>query len=542
MRRLLAILALGLFLSVLIYPWSLLRPSDTLPDDNDTRLIAYIIGQVQNNLLTCRVESCNLYHTAFFAPYPNTLAYSDLFLTSAIVTLPFRLFTSSPVIIFNLAHLINSALTFVFAFLFFALITKSNSRGLLAALIFFLSGFHLTYLAHLQVYSLWAVFLALYSFHRRLYFLFFLAVTLQLLESIFPVYLIFFAVIFQLPRPSLKILFRYSLLFVPLWLLLLFPYLQLTRTFTEAIRPIRDAAHFSLGLDEIFTRYHSWTVVVLFLTTASAQSIVSLCELTQFKNARFPALAGNFWTSMQISRARRRRGIIGRQQRDVDESRSDSVVSQRIKTASDQLSWKIILSFSLIMSLGPVLKLFGRTIKIFGLPIPLPYTAFYYLFPGFQGFRTPSRFIVLAAIAASALIALKLPKKPLLCLLFISLLLFEARLPLRSFFVNPTPPPIYRQVAALPKTAVILELPILLWNQPGHEIESLRSLYSLEHHHRRLGGFSGFAPLAWIDLVQQINAFGLNQRNLARLRDLGITHVLENNRLFSLNNYAPIYP
>ena len=83
----------------------------------------------------------------------------------------------------------------------------------------------------------------------------------------------------------------------------------------------------------------------------------------------------------------------------------------------------------------------------------------------------------------------------------------------------------------LPQNTVILELPIKLWNMEGHEIESIRSLYSLEHGKRRVGGFSGFAPLAWIDLVEKINANGLNQENTNRLHSLGVTHVIENNIL-----------
>lgn len=482
MRRLLIIFTLGFSLSVLIYPSALRHPTNTLPDNNDTRLIAYIIGQVQNNLLHRQPPPAvaGLFHGTFFAPYENSLAYSDLFLTTAIISLPFRAFTSSPIIIFNLAYLINSTLTFVSAFLFFAYLTPSNHRGLLAAFLFFLSGYHLIYLPHLQVYSLWAVFLALYFFLRRFYFLFFLAVSLQMAESIFPVYLIFFtAAIFYFRQPiPLKTLAVRALPFVPLWIYLIFPYLSLHYSLPEATRPIRDAAHFSLGLEEVFTKYHSWTIILLLLL------------------------------SLKIKR-------------------------------SDLL---ILLATGLALSLGPVVKLFGHSVKILGLPVPLPYALFYYLFPGFQGLRTPSRFIVLALIAASAMIATRLPaiatklqaglpKKPLLYAVIISLLLFEAGLPRPGYAVDINPPKVYAEVKKLPPDSVILELPILLWNQPGHEIESVRSLYSLDHGRRRVGGYSDFAPLAWIDLVGQITTSGLNPEVVTRLRSLGVTHVVENNRL-----------
>ncbi len=470
MRRLLIIFFLGFFLSVFIYPSAVIHPATTLPDNNDTRLIAYIIGQVQNNLL----HRQPLFYGTFFAPYENSLTYSDLFLTTAILTLPFRALTSSPIIIFNLAYLINSSLTFAVAFLFFAYLTKSNRRGLLASLIFFLSGYHLIYLPHLQVYSLWAVFLALYFFLRRFYFLFFLAVTLQMAESLFPVYLIFFATaIFYFHQPiSLKTLFIRALPFVPIWIYLLFPYLSLHFSLPEATRPIRDAAHFSLGLEEVFTKYRSWTIIILLLLS--------------------------------------------------------------LRGPSPKRSDLLTLATGLILSLGPVVKLFGQTVKVFGLPLPLPYTLFYYFFPGFQGLRTPSRFIVLALIAASAIIATRLPRVALAkwgLPLLLSLLLLEAGLPRPGYAVDATPPPIYAEVKKLPANSVILELPIFLWTGPGHEIESVRSLYSLDHGHRRIGGYSGFAPLAWIDLVGQITTTGLDPAAIARLKSLGVTHLIENNRL-----------
>lgn len=68
----------------------------------------------------------------------------------------------------------------------------------------------------------------------------------------------------------------------------------------------------------------------------------------------------------------------------------------------------------------------------------------------------------------------------------------------------------------------------------GHEIESIRSLYSLEHGRRRVGGFSGFAPLSWIKLVENVNANGLDAQNINQLKTLGVTHIVENDRVFPL--------
>ena len=490
MRQFIVTTLLAFVVLFVICPSAFLHPSDTLPASNDTRLIAYIIGQVQNNLL----HSQPLYFGTFFAPYNNTLTFSEPFIVSAIVTLPARFVTNNPILIFNLAFIIGSILTFISLFIFLHYLLMDKLLALTTTIIFFLSGFHLTYLPHLQLFSLWPMLLAIYFFSRYLkesrpilIDLFFLMVTFQLAESFFPVYLIFFSILFlYLAKPvNLKNIFSRSLLFLPFWFLLLFPYLKLNATFPEAYRPIRDAAHFSLGLEEIFTSYHSFVFICIFV---------------------FSLLLKN-------------------------------------KKASSLTSHFLLLTFSLILSLGPVLKLFGHSVKILGLPIPLPYTLFYYLFPGFQGLRTPSRFIILAALAATIIIGLKLlpfyeklknSTKYFLLLTLTLILILESRLPLPGYPVDITQPSVYQEVKKLPNNAIILELPIKLWVDDNHEIESLRSLYSLVHRHRRLGGFSGFSPLAWIDLVNKINAHGLDQTNLDHLRSLGITHVVEGNKIYPL--------
>jgi hypothetical protein len=487
MKRALAIIFSALALVLVIYPSAFVYINDTLPDNNDTRLIAYVIGQVQDNLINHRP----LFFGRFFAPDANTLAYSDLFLTTSIITLPFRLFITSPIVIFNLAFIINSFLTFVVAYLLFSYLFKNHWIATITTLLFTLSGFHLHYYPHLQMFSLWLVLLSIYFFlrfqkeNRSLFLtLFFITVTAQIAESIFPSYLIFFAV-FALtlfsPQKNLQTVTLRSLPFIPLWLFLVFPYIRLQLTLPEATRPIRDAAHFSLGLEQVFTFFKSYTFISVFLIALFA----------------------------------------------------------KIKSKP----WWSILFFSLIMSFGPVVKILGQTVKILGVPIPLPYSLFYYLFPGFTGFRTPSRFIVLALLAATVIAGyallpyinkLKTKTKVVLTLALLSLLLLEADLPLKGFPVNINMHPVYQKVKALPENAIILELPIKLWNMPDHEIELVRALYSLEHQKRRVGGISGFATNSWVNLVEKINADGLSQENLNRLRSLGVTHVIEKNNLFPL--------
>ncbi len=129
---------------------------------------------------------------------------------------------------------------------------------------------------------------------------------------------------------------------------------------------------------------------------------------------------------------------------------------------------------------------------------------------------------------------LKNKTKIYVVLIVLTLLALENHLPLTGVPVNINPPTVYRSVQNLPDNAIILELPIKLWNMPDHQIESIRSLYSLQHKHKRLNGYSGFATLEWIKLVEDINAYGLSETITQKLKRRGVTHIINNNHLLEI--------
>lgn len=481
----LILLGLTLLLGISRYP-GFTQPEKILPDDNDSLLITYIVRQTQLNLLD---PDKARYWGSFFAPYRDTLRYSEPFTTTALLTLP--LTAGSPLKVYNLGLLIGLLLTSFWTYLLLVRLRVPRAVALVTTLAFNFSGVHWHYLAHLQMFNLWTLPAALYLFlfwretpsYEWLWGIW-LVLTLQLMESpflfyveIFTLGLMYASQPFKPSRQQLTLLLLGG--FVWLWLSL--PYWQLTREFVEAKRDIRDAAHNGLSLDEMFSKYHiQYLGMALFIGLAS----------------------------------------LGRKAR----------------------TWLRLMLAGIILSLGPVLKLSGQTVKLLSLPLPLPYAGLYYLVPGFQGFRTPSRWIVLATLAASVIIALWLGRfKSRATGIFIALVLLGLVLAETPLFpgvtVNPQPPPVYAQIRALPLDAVILELPVKLWTMPNHELESLRSLYSLEHQRRRFNGYSGFAPQAWIELVQLLDRDGLTPALAERLHGLGVTHVVADNRLLSLTAF-----
>lgn len=503
-RSVFLLVLITLTLCLALLPSLLLHPGNFLPDQNDSLQITYNLNQIQDNLL----HRQPLFYGLFFSPFKNTLTYNDSQLISATLTLPLRLLPHlSPLIIYNsILILLGFVATALTTFILINHLTQERFLAFLGALLFTFSGYHLKFLPHLNVFNLIFLPLSLFYFHQftqkpkpKTFFLFCLCLAAQFIDSFFSAYLIVFATIpifiatsFRENLTHLKQnLLHYLIIILPLIILLAtfsYPYLSLHFVFPEASRSIRDSAHFANSLDGLITEYQSLTLLLLLILS------IFISRLSKIPN--------NFKSLTQ--------------------------------------TYSIIGIFGLIMSLGPVLKISGQTVKLLGYPIPLPYAFFYYLFPGFTGFRTPSRWILLFSLAATILICLNLkgffsklsPKNKILSIILVSLLLLlEAQGRHPTFPVNLQIPSVYQEVHSLPADAAILELPIKLWNMPEAEIESLRSLYSLRHGHRRLNGYAGFAPASWIDLVNQINGSGLTPTNISTLRTFGITHVVENNAL-----------
>lgn len=547
------IIILTLLISIILLPANFFHPDRYLPDRNDSLLITYIINQVQNNI----VDHQPLYYGLFFSPEKNTLTYSDIFLTTSLITLPIRYLSPSPLTVYNVALFLGLILTGLFTYLLIHEVTQDHFSALFGSLLFNFSGLHFTFLPHLQIFSLWLLPLSLYFLIKYLktkrsyvLILFLLCLTAQIAESFFTAYLIIFTstiiFLFQIKNffrqmSSVQRLMPLLLVlpFLPLWYFLAKPYLDLHMHFPEAVRSIHDAAHFSLGLEEILTRYHSMTFLSLL---AISFAFISSPQLSRAKSGisfrrqpmsilrKITQSGFHDFASMKSGR------VTGRPER-----RLGNVAVFEKSDMARRWPYNLFLyltGLSFLMSLGPVLKIFGQTFKIFGYPIPLPYSLFYYLVPGFNGFRTPSRWLLLTALATSILIALFLKQfktKNLKLILLILLLSILEMSPLAtSYSIAYEPPEVYQKVKALPPTASIIELPIKLWSSPDNQIESLRSLYSLYHQHRRFNGYSGFNTLAWQDLVNDILSHGLNAKNIFLLKKLGITHVVSENQLIQL--------
>ena len=173
--------------------------------------------------------------------------------------------------------------------------------------------------------------------------------------------------------------------------------------------------------------------------------------------------------------------------------------------------FSIITIFAAAMSLGPDIHAKGRSVADTGL-----YTAFYRFVPGFDGLRVPARFgmivtLGLAALAALGLAAIDQRRRQSASVLAAALIVVEAAaipIPINQNSTDytqpglaPLPPlvalggdapPVYRFIAQLPPSSVVIELPL---GEPAFDVRYM--WYSALHWRRLVNGYSGGAPLRY---------------------------------------------
>jgi len=195
---------------------------------------------------------------------------------------------------------------------------------------------------------------------------------------------------------------------------------------------------------------------------------------------------------------------------------------------------------AIVLAFGPEIYVQGRAIG------SGPYALLYRFVPGFDGFRVPARFFMvasffLAALGGIGVAAIARKSKALgsaLAMLLVAAMVVEGRvapfITSRTLWVPhyaypetafPTPPhlgAVYDTVKALPEGTVIAELPF------GSDPFEIRSMYFAGYHRKPIiNGFSGFFPQSynlhksWLEADPPDKAAAWKA-----LMDAGVTHVV----------------
>jgi len=456
----------------------------------DDILIVWIlnqtIGKIPNNLL-------NIFQGNIFFPFKNTMVYSVMLVPSAFLSYLPVIITKSYISAFNFTLIFSQILTLAISYLWFKDMTKDRWASLIGSLVLATSQIHMHYIAHLHEFNLgymlgtlWMVWK--FTSEKKVRFLYFagLLFAIQFWENPLAAY--------RLLIPISYFVFTNSKLFVSkirhllavgfLALVILSPYLWayvIFYTQFDYVRPIREAAHFSMSINEIFEHFFS------------------------------PALFGLFVLSLLLIQSKKR---------------SDNRIFHFAL-------FNAVSAF--ILALGPVLKWQGNTFKVFGkIFLPLPYVFLYYLLPGFQSDRTPSRWMLTVALGMTLTLVYAIStyqgkmRKVLIISSFLIVLFGgqrisnEVKSPVMSEY-----PKVYSWLSTQGGDA-ILEYPMYTWadGNDNYRKEMYRMYYSLKHKKNLVNGASGYFPDEWQKLVAEVSLKFPDSALVDKIGLMGVDYII----------------
>lgn len=486
LRKLIPLLFLIFIASWSIYP-IIQKPTTSYFQAGDDALIAWVLNQTIQKIPK---DLENIFESNIFYPYKNTLAFTNLNIPSAAIGyLPYKL-TDSPFIVYNLTIIFTQLLSSIILYLWLKALTNNSLASVVGTLSFILSNFRMQSIAHIHVFMMHWLFISicliwLYKKSKKIKYLYLSSIffIIQAWESFYHAYwIILIGLILLIPEIRyLKKQFKHVLTIILIVLLSAYPviytYIQIVRQFDQAIS-IRNAAHFSMSLNDVWGKYLS---IGIYLNLILALILIGKKFFIE-KRMWFPF---------------------------------------------------VLLLLGLILSLGPVLKLYGATFKIFGnLFIPLPYSLFYYLLPGFSGLRSVDRFFGISYIGMAMIIAISLSlihkrKKYFISICFLLIAIFGGKRVENTYYF-PLPndyPKVYSWIASQPGN-IILEYPVFLWSDRDYSFEMYRMLFSLKHNKYLINGASGFVPPERLILFENIKANFPNPTVHQQLKNIGVNYVV----------------
>lgn len=509
-----------------------LHIGDLATSTRDELLISWIQASVIKNLLQ---NPLGLFNGNIFFPYANTLAYSDLHFTSAIFSsLPVWL-TGQPITAINFTLIFSLFALGFAAFLLTYHVTHDVFASIFAGLLIQFSPTTLDKNVHVQILAIewvllavlfWLIFLK--TKKMRYFVLALVFFILQTWNSFLPGYFILFSftivTLIFLRKNKKKLSFYFTkkhalLIFFSMLLIVPFvlPYYIVSKEFSYT-RDIREAAHLSLQPEDLYypndlTRLHA------LLQSISRNPLHP-------KNAEYKVgYLGAVFSLLTIVTLL-------------------FSIKKRKTLSPVLLAFIAIALFGLILSFGPVLHFDRKTVHL-PFVVPLPYSIFYYVVPGFQGIRGVYRwemlFVLFMAISSSIVLSLLtkrfsvLKKRTLYSILFLLVILEYQPMRFTSVPQVSAFPPIYHYLKTLPKDTVIVEMPIYNWNVMPYSTKELdRVYYSTFHQKKTVNGASGFSPPPWQTMALRLLKDFPSMSTIQELRKIGVNYIVIHDEEYDL--------
>lgn len=468
----------------------------------------------------------HLFDTPIFYPYHIGLADSDPNLVTSFMAIVPLLLLKQPIVVVNFT--VISSIVFVgislYALVYY--LTRNVFVSIFSGMMVIFSPAFLSFYVHIQMFAIEFVplsvlfYLIFLSSQRTRYLIlsliFFL---LQTYNNFIAGYFILFSyalfsIFFYLNEKKVArslLTKKHILAFIVSLLLILpimQPYFAVSKNF-HYVRDIRDTIHFALQPED-FLYSSQFSRIAPFLNNLPINK--------QSQNDEFkPGFPGITFSILIIITA-----IIGLRKR------------KKIAYVGSFFALAVI---GFVLSLGPFLHL-GRVTIHHPFPIPLPYALFYYILPGFQGFRNSARWEMLFLISMAIVCAMVLNFIFKKCAMRWQIVLYtfltisciaEFAFPM-MFKAVPTTrnfPKYEYWLATTLKDTTIIELPLYNWNMfPYANIEFWRMYYSTLHFRKTVNGGGGFTPPPWQEMAYTMDTSIPSQDSVKKIKDLGITYLI----------------
>jgi len=486
-----------------------------------------VIAWIQNWVIhTFTTNPFSLFEANLYFPYHNTLAYTELFLPSSLLSIISLKVFAQPIAVVNFTLISSLFMLGFFTFLLSFYITEDFLPSLFSGMLIIFSPAVLDKKVHLQILALEWIPLSILCFlhfiktNKTLFLILsFLFFVLQTYNSFLPGYfLVFFFLIYliyiffydkrKLKQIIKKILLAF-LISIALLLPIVIPYYKVSYEF-HAVRDVRDAIHFALQPEDfIYPNEHT----KLAPTLLKIESLEKLPAKAEVK----PGYLGLLFTLLSIL-------LIFNFFRNFKKKE----IVFNVFTITSILG--------LLLSLGPFLHI-GRLTIHKPFPIPLPYLLFYYILPGFNGFRNSARWEMLFIVCMSTSIAIFLPKllknykKSVKIAIYIFLffgVVLEYNFPMHFVQVATFKqfPKVYSYLAKIPNHPIILFMPVYNWSTPNSGEEILRDYYSIEGFPKTINGYSSFSPPPWQKLVEFLLLYFPDTKTINEIKKLKVNYIV----------------
>lgn len=524
------VVVLFYFLLTILLTWPIApNLSTSLHAQGDPELVSWIIYHGQKHIINFDFD---FFNTNTFYPFRNNLAFTDHSIAIALTTLPFRIFTSDPIVIFNIAALLSYFLSAVGAFFLARYYTNNILASVIAGVIFAFCPFHVSQIGHLQIITYqWIPFAILY-FEKFLksnktndliwFSIFFL---LQALSTIYHFTFLTLALIiifilriwlkeFKFTRRNFIQLACAGIAILLVMLPFLIPYIRFSRQYNIE-RSLGDSLPYSADLMDFLTIPLGWFWGDILLGKLNLPNARAAVEHSLFPGGiAILSFIGLLFIYFFFKK-------------------------KKIAGINNMLVYIILTVSTAILAMGPILQIGGKKTWLGGFAIAMPYAFLYYVFYPLRAIRVPERigviFMLGMAMATAIVLSIvykniknSLVRKALLVIIGLVVIVEYIAVP---FPVQQFEGPYIQKNLWIrdntPENAIILELREAIESiRSGYlEVEAKPMLASAVHERRIINGYSGYFPPEWFHLRQDLNQ-NFDAEMLSVLKAMGNVYIV----------------